>query len=91
MGDFLHQLLMGTALAFITLGLVAILAQREPPRAPSLAAEREAQANKELDRLRQQNLIGDQLLHHQRLYNMRNDAMWQSFYHQQNMIRSMGR
>ena len=91
MGGFPRRLLMGTALAFATLGLAVVLAQRESPSAPHLVAERETQPNKESDRLRQQNLITDQLLHHQRLHDMSNEAMWRNFYHQQNMIRSMGR
>jgi uncharacterized protein (DUF305 family) len=86
MGEFSRQLLLGVLLSLSTLGAIVAMAQREMPPSPS--ARREQQTDQAIERLRQQNLINEMMLHHQRMYNMRNEAMWQSFHHQQDMLRS---
>ena len=93
--DFLRQLAAGVAVMAPTLTGLALAARlsEDPPGtrpASSMASNGmiESRADARLRELRERGMMLEQLNHHQMLYNMRNDAMWRSFYQQQDMIRS---
>ena len=88
--DFMRQLAMGTALGLAALtGLAAVASwSLEPAGRAALPPPRKAVAEVKLRELRDRGTMLRQLNHAQFLHNQRNDAMWQSYYHQPDMIRS---
>jgi hypothetical protein len=92
MMEFIRQLALGAAIMVPTLtalGLVAALSEdHRGQRGSGANADVQARTEDSLRALRERGMMLEQLNHAQRLHNMSNDAMWRSFYQQQDMIRA---